>query len=308
MKKTEAKHVVISEDQAGQRIDNFLHRHLNNIPKSRVYQMLRKGEVRVNKGRIKQTYRLNEGDNVRIPPLYQDEKKTLVASQETKDNLINSIIYEDEGMLVMNKPSGLAVHGGSGHKLGIIEALRSSGDEYWQLELVHRLDKETSGCLMFAKNLTTLRLLHNAIKEGQVKKNYTALLAGRMTKAHYRVDKPLLKNTLSSGERIVRIDPTGKNAVTEFTRERLFKQSTLVNIDLLTGRTHQIRVHSAYLNHPVLGDNKYGNRDLNREFRKKGLKRLFLHASALEMTSPNTGKTISINAPMDDNLQQLLDK
>ena len=305
-KKDQSKQIVISDDVAGQRIDNFLIRYLGKIPKSRVYQMLLKGEVRVNRGRIKQTYKLNSGDIVRIPPVFVNEKITSIPPDSLQQRVIDSIIYEDDSLIIINKPSGIVVHSGSEQVHGVIEAIRARGGRYEKLELVHRLDKETSGCLILAKNIPSLRKLNRAIQSDEMTKIYTALLAGRLEQKEITVDQPLYKNTLRSGERIVRVDRTGKKAITKFFREQLFENATLVSIELMTGRTHQIRVHGAYMNHPVIGDHKYGDRKINSEFKKLGLKRLFLHAQSLKFISPASNKLISIEAPLDPALSELL--
>ena len=200
------------------------------------------------------------------------------------------------------------VHGGSGQDFGIIETIRTLGGQFEKLELVHRLDKETSGCLILAKNISCLRKLHLAIQAGEMTKTYNALLSGKLENKEYLIDKPLQKNTLQSGERIVTVDESGKVAITRFYRERVFDRASLVRIELITGRTHQIRVHSAYMGHPVIGDKKYGNRELNSEFRKLGLKRIFLHAKSLKFISPATDKLVSIDAPMDQQLIELINK
>lgn len=308
MKKTEVKQVVIDSNRSGQRIDNFLQRELDGIPRSRIYQMLRKGEVRVNKGRIKQTYRLQAGDTVRIPPLYVADAKTApVVSTNLAEKLQGSILYEDDSIIVLNKPSGLSVHGGTGQKLGLIEAIRASEPRYEKLELVHRLDRGTSGCLLLAKDLPSLRQLHTDMKSGEIDKTYTALLMGQLQRQSLRVDKPLSRTTKRAGERIVGIDAQGKKAVTVFNRKKTFRQATLVEVDLLTGRTHQIRVHSASIGHPVIADEKYGDKDTNQYFRQLGLRRLFLHATALRFRSPASGKKLNIKAPLDPQLLSILD-
>tara|TARA_R110002072_G_scaffold196017_3_gene353410 strand:- start:20723 stop:21676 length:954 start_codon:yes stop_codon:yes gene_type:complete len=312
VKKINSKQIVISADNAGQRIDNFLIRYFGKIPKSRVYQMLRKGEVRINSGRIKQTYKLEEGDILRVPPVYLDEKGHTVPTRSLQQKIADSIIFEDEGLIIINKPAGIVVHSGSGQSHGVIEAFRAMGDNYKKLELVHRLDKDTSGCLILAKSIPVLRQLHTAMNNNEIAKSYCALLAGRMTKKKITVDSPLSKNTISSGERIVTVDENGKSAVTMLSRERVFQSSTLANIKLITGRTHQIRVHSASIDHPVIGDMKYGNRIINREYKKLGLKRMFLHAKSLRFTSPVTQQPLSIDAPLGSELsaflQQLADE
>lgn len=308
MKKTEVKQLVIESDRAGQRIDNFLQRELREIPRSRIYQMLRKGEVRVNKGRIKQTYRLQSGDTVRIPPLYvEDSQSGPVVSTQLLEKLLTAILYEDDSIIVLNKPSGLSVHSGTGQKLGVIEAIRTAKPEYKTLELVHRLDRETSGCLILAKDLHSLRQLHADLKQGAIDKSYIALLSGQLKRAQIRVDKPLSRNTRRGGERIVGVDDEGKQAVTVFNRQKIYPQATLVEVDLLTGRTHQIRVHSASIGHPVIADDKYGDKEVNGRFKQLGLRRLFLHASELQLRSPANGKKLNIKAPLDEGLQVILD-
>jgi 23S rRNA pseudouridine955/2504/2580 synthase len=307
-KKINSKQIVISADNAGQRIDNFLIRYFGKIPKSRVYQMLRKGEVRINSGRIKQTYKLVEGDILRVPPVYIDEQGQTIPSRSLQQRIADSIIFEDEGLIIINKPAGIVVHSGSGQSHGVIEAFRAMGDTYKKLELVHRLDKDTSGCLMLAKSIPILRQLHAAMNKNEIAKSYSALLAGRIADKKITIDAPLSKNSVSSGERIVTIDENGKSAVTKLSRERVFQSATLVNIQLITGRTHQIRVHSASIEHPVIGDMKYGDRIINREYKKLGLKRMFLHAKRLNFISPVTQQSLSIDAPLEPELCQFLEK
>ena len=295
MKKTDVKQVVISSDQSGQRIDNFLQRELSGIPRSRIYQMLRKGEVRVNKGRIKQTYKLQAGDTVRIPPIFSEQAKTVpVVSESLASILSEAVLYEDDALMILNKPSGLAVHGGTGQKLGLIEAIRVLQPENQKLELVHRLDKETSGCLLLAKNMQSLRQVHEDMKSGKVTKLYTALLAGRLERNRVKVNKPLARSKQRAGERLVGIDEQGKDSVSIFKTKQFYRDATLVEVELLTGRTHQIRVHSASLGHPVVADTKYGDKAINDAYRKRGLRRLFLHASGLQLRSPANGKKLKI--------------
>ncbi|MEW8505128.1 MAG: 23S rRNA pseudouridine(955/2504/2580) synthase RluC [Candidatus Thiodiazotropha sp.] len=301
--------VEVAEEYAGQRIDNYLMRHLKGVPKSYIYRILRKGEVRVNKGRIKAAYKLQAGDLIRIPPLRRDRPETNSRlSEKLRSSLEQAVIYEDERLLVLNKPSGLAVHGGSGLSSGIIEALRLLRPRETQLELVHRLDRETSGCLMISKRRSTLRILHELIRENRVDKRYLALLAGSWRKGVQVVDKPLKKNTLQGGERVVRVDAEGKPAETRFMRRRRFRDATLVEVELITGRTHQIRVHSAWLGSPVLGDTKYGDDSANRGMRGIGLRRLFLHAHQIRFRWPGESTVLSIDAPLPQELAGLLDK
>jgi len=307
-KKVKSKQIVISDDNEGQRIDNFLIRYFGKIPKSRIYQMLRKGEVRINRGRIKQTYKLKSGDLLRVPPVYLDERESSTPTRFLQLKIFDSVIFEDDGLIVINKPAGIVVHSGSGQAHGVIEAFRAIGGEYERLELVHRLDKDTSGCLILAKNSPVLRQLHAAIKNEEITKSYCALLAGQLMKKSVTVNSPLRKNTVRSGERIVTVDERGKSAVTIFSRERVFDFASLVNIELITGRTHQIRVHSASMGHSVVGDMKYGDHTINREFKKLGLKRMFLHAKSLKFKSPITQKIITVKAPLERDLINLLEK
>lgn len=298
----------VDEGGEGQRIDNFLLRHLKGVPRTMIYRLLRKGEVRVNKGRAKPSHRLQTGDQVRIPPVRVASRETAEEPDNWALELIGkSIIYEDNRMLVINKPSGLAVHGGSGVSYGVIEALRALRPEQGQLELVHRLDRDTSGCLMVAKRRSALRDLQELQRRGAIQKRYRALLAGSWRQGRETVEAPLKKNVLSGGERVVRVDPTGKAARTRFERLQRFGDSTLVEAELDTGRTHQIRVHAAHLGTPILGDPKYGDEAANRHYRELGLRRLFLHAYSLAFTWPD-GKRFKVEAPLPDELQQILHK
>jgi 23S rRNA pseudouridine955/2504/2580 synthase len=307
-KKINSKQIVISLDNAGQRIDNFLIRYLGKIPKSRVYQMLRKGEVRINSGRIKQTYKLLEGDILRVPPVYLDQQKKTIPSSSLQQRILKSIIYEDESLIIINKPAGIVVHSGSRQSYGVIEAFRAMDDIYKKIELVHRLDKDTSGCLMLAKSIPILKQLHSAMYNHEIEKSYSALLAGRIVDKKITIDKPLRKTNINLGERMVTIAENGKSAMTKLSRERIFQSASLVNIKLITGRTHQIRVHTASIGHPVIGDIKYGNRVINREYKKQGLKRMFLHAKTLKLRSPVSKKFLTIDAPLEPVLCEFLER
>ncbi len=305
--------VEISADHAGQRIDNYLLCKLKGVPKSMVYRILRKGEVRVNKGRIKPEYRLKQGDLVRIPPVRQSEKKTGgKASDAVLRDIESRILYEDKRILVINKPSGLAVHGGSGLSYGLIETLRELRPNDKQLELVHRLDRDTSGCLIVAKKRSALRRLHEQLREGSMDKRYLALLKGKWEGTSKWVDAPLLKNVIRSGERLVFVDEKGKDARTQFIPFSVAKEASLMEVKLDTGRTHQIRVHAQHLGYPIAGDSKYGDDEFNRELKKIGLKRLFLHAFSLRFHLPDveTGENvpIKVEAPLDDKLLKVLKK
>jgi len=298
----------IDAEQAGQRIDNFLLRRLKGVPKSRIYRILRKGEVRVNRGRIGPDYRLQSGDRVRIPPIRVGEAKP--APRTDGDRLAwleQRVLFEDKGLLILDKPSGMAVHGGSGVSFGVIEALRALRPSAPFLELVHRLDRDTSGCLMVAKKRSILRALHELMRGDGIEKRYLALLAGAWKGGERRVSAPLRKNVVSSGERIVRVDPEGKPARSLFRPLRRFADATLVEVVLDTGRTHQIRVHAAHIGHPVAGDEKYGDETCNRRLRELGLKRLFLHAHALAFQLPERER-LEASTPLDAELQAVLER
>ncbi len=300
--------LTVNEEHAERRLDNFLIGHFGSVPKTRIYQMIRKGEVRVNKGRIKQNYRLQLGDMVRIPPVYITPRENLSKPPEALSRLIkNSIIYEDEYLLAINKPSNIAVHSGSGVPYGVIEILRAQRPESHFLELVHRLDRATSGCLLVAKDHKTLRGMHDILKSGDVKKMYLALLKGQLMKTLQTVDLSLSKKGGASGDRKVRVDKAGKQALTHFHLLERFNVASLSRVELMTGRTHQIRVHAASIDHPLAGDEKYGDWEFNRAMKKSGLKRLFLHAETLSFKMPTTGKQINLTAQLPDELQQCLD-
>ncbi len=304
MAKSSVEYITITPDAAEQRIDNFLINRLKTIPKAHIYKILRKGEVRVNKKRIKQTYRLQAGDQVRIPPLQLEESGEVpVPGKQLVDFLSTRILYEDDRLIIINKPSGMSVHGGSGIKLGVVEALRS---KHPKLELVHRLDRDTSGCLILAKKHSVLRELHALLREGKVKKIYHTLTKGHWKPSALHVEVPLRKNQLASGERIVRVHDEGKPSSTVFKPLVRYKYATLMEALLETGRTHQIRVHAQYRGHPVAGDEKYGDKEFNKQIRQCGLKRLFLHAYFIEFTLPSTGQHIQITASLDNDLQACL--
>jgi len=307
---TKARIVEVDDERAGQRIDNFLLASLKGVPKSRIYRMLRKGEVRVNKGRIKASYRLQSGDAVRIPPVRVAEPGTPVnPGQRVLKRIEAGIIAEEKGFLLLNKPSGIAVHGGSGLNYGVIEALRVLRPEAPYLELVHRLDRDTSGCLLIAKRRSVLRELHRLLREGEVDKRYLALVKGQWQGGERRVDAPLLKNTLRSGERVVVVSSEGKSAVSIFRPVTVFAHASLVEISLLTGRTHQIRVHAASIGHPVAGDEKYGDAEFDREMKKYGVRRLFLHARSLGFSLRELDEQTPIyrfTAPPGDELEAVL--
>ena len=297
----------ISEANSEQRIDNFLIAYLKGVPKTRIYRMVRKGEVRVNKGRIDVSYKLQLGDIVRIPPVRVAEKKDEAIIQPTlKFSLENHILFEDEGFIVLNKPAGFAVHGGSGISSGVIEGLRQIRPQQKFLELVHRLDKETSGCLLIAKKRSILKILHELFRGDGIQKTYLALLVGQFQRKKQVVDVPLLKNVAQGGERMVVASQSGKAAETQFTRLQQYQDVTLVHAAPKTGRTHQIRVHAAWLGHPIVADDRYGDDEANKALKKRGYKRLFLHAEQLRFAHPVSGQSLHFTAPLPDDLQDLL--
>jgi 23S rRNA pseudouridine955/2504/2580 synthase len=300
------QYVEITSANDGQRIDNFLVTHLKGVPKSYIYRILRKGEVRVNKGRIKANYRLKAGDTVRIPPVRVSLKgDEIEIDGRHLERLEQSILYEDERILVLNKPSGMAVHSGSGLNFGVIEALRQLRPRETQLELAHRLDRETSGCLLISKSRESLRTLHELLRDNGVDKRYLALLSGKWRQDRIEVDAPLLKNILKGGERVVQVDHRGKPALTRFRVRERYPECTLVEVRLVTGRTHQIRVHSAHLGTPILGDVKYGDPEANKAMRNRGLKRLFLHAESIHLQWPEGGD-VHVSAPLEPALCDFL--
>lgn len=296
----------ISLDQANQRIDNFLFTHLKGIPKSHIYQILRRGEVRVNKGRIKPTYRLQAGDRLRLPPIQHKLQPATPPTTVLLNLLTKAILYEDPTLLVINKPSGVAVHGGSGISFGVIEGLRALQPKTAYLELVHRLDRETSGCLVIAKKRQMLKQLHEVFRQGNVVKHYLALVKGQWQPHLTEINAPLQKNHLQSGERIVRVSQSGKSARSQFTVVKTFPQATLLRVQPITGRTHQIRVHTTYKGYPIAGDEKYGDTIFNQQMRTYKLKRLFLHATQLKIHLPESPYQVTVKAPLPADLQQVL--
>jgi len=303
---SQVAYLTINQEHVGQRIDNFLHTHLKGMPKNYIYRILRTGEVRVNKGRIKPTYRLQVGDTLRLPPMQFQPRSPQVPTLQQCQALATAILYEDARLLILNKPAGIAVHGGTGINGGVIEGLRTLYPQAPYLELVHRLDRETSGCLMIAKKSSMLRRLHELLRQGGVHKQYLALVQGRWNSQVTDCQAPLQKNILRSGERMVHVHAAGKPARSQFTVERQWATTSLLRVRPLTGRTHQIRVHAAYLGHPIAGDNKYGNEDFNKQMRQWQLKRLFLHAEKLEISLPEIDFSLSIQAPLPADLQQVL--
>jgi 23S rRNA pseudouridine955/2504/2580 synthase len=302
--------IEIEPDFIGQRIDNFLLARLKGVPKSVIYRVLRKGEVRVNKKRIKPEYKLQQDDVVRIPPLtVAAEGEPVSVKLSMVKNLEQHILFEDNDLIVLNKPSGMAVHGGSGLQFGVIEALRALRPLAKSLELVHRLDRDTSGCLLIAKKRSVLTHLHEQLRNKTVEKKYWALVAGDWDNKVRKVTEPLKKNTLQSGERVVRVDEAeGKPSETRFRILQRYQQGTLVEAFPVTGRTHQIRVHTACSGHPIACDDKYGDNSFTAQMQQIGLNRLFLHAKLLSFIHPNTQTTMRIEAPLDPSLEQALTK
>ena len=299
--------LTAGDEDAGQRLDNFLFRTLKGVPKSHVYRLLRTGQVRVNKKRAKPDYRLEAGDELRLPPVRQEEKASPgLPPHWQQEALKAAILFEDDRILVINKPAGMAVHGGSGVSFGAIETLRVLRPESPGLELAHRLDRETSGCLIVAKRRSAVRALHAAFREGRVEKRYLALLAHPWKGGEQVVDLPLEKNQLQGGERMVKVSREGKAAQSLFRPVQKFADSSLAQVRIYTGRTHQIRVHAAHIGHPVAGDEKYGDREANKRFKAAGLNRMFLHAAELAFDHPETGERLELKAPLDQELEVVL--
>lgn len=307
----------INEDVAGGRIDNFLIGILKGVPKSMVYRIIRKGEVRVNKKRIKPEYKLQCGDIVRIPPVRVSQAPVIAPSVKLTNvqKLADSILFENEGVIVINKPARMSVHGGSGVDYGVIEALRSLRPEARYLELAHRLDRETSGCLIIAKKRSALRKLHEQFREKTMHKQYLALVCGKFPNKIKLVNAPLVKNVLSSGERFVKVDPNnGKPSITDFNIRQVITATndqedvvTLIECAPRTGRTHQIRVHLQYKGYPILGDDKYGIRENDEYYSQTyGLERMFLHAEKITFVDPIEGKEMTVIAPLTEELSNVL--
>lgn len=307
LKRSNVEHVNVSREYENQRIDNYLINKLKGLPKTRIYRLLRKGEVRVNKKRVQPTYRLKAGDIVRLPPVYLDEKAKFVPpSSQTRQLLSDRILYEDEDVLIINKPSGISVHAGSTVRVGVIEAMRHLYPELPHLELAHRLDSETSGCLVLAKKRRVLRELHTLLREGKVTKLYWALTKGTWKPGELRVDLPLHKDYQDGGKHVVEVNQSGKSALTVFNPIKVFHGASLVEVKLYTGRTHQIRVHASYYHHPIAQDDRYGDSEFNKTAKKLGLKRMFLHARSIEFTLPTGNRHIKVIAPLDPELEDAI--
>ncbi|MDX1693882.1 MAG: 23S rRNA pseudouridine(955/2504/2580) synthase RluC [Ketobacteraceae bacterium] len=299
----------VGEDSDGQRIDNYLLKQLKGVPKSVIYKILRKGEVRVDKKRAKPDYRLSIGEMVRIPPVRQASRgEPQPVGDGLKKLIEDAILYEDDALMVVNKPAGLAVHGGSGVSVGLIEVIREMRQPARFLELVHRLDKDTSGCIMVAKKRSMLKTLHQKLRDDSgIQKQYLALVCGRWKGKQHRIEAPLEKFHLASGERMVRVAREGKPSLTLFKWREHFAGATLVEAYPVTGRTHQIRVHALHAGHPLAGDPKYTPQDLNAGFRESGLRRLFLHASRISVPDLfRDGEAFEVEAPLDPELEGFL--
>jgi 23S rRNA pseudouridine955/2504/2580 synthase len=305
--RTEVQHFEAGPEDAGQRLDNYLQRRLSGLPRSRIYRVIRKGEVRVNGRRAGPDTRLTLGDKVRVPPLrlapVQDPGQP---PARLKEQLAAAIVHEDPRLIVIDKPAGMAVHGGSGLSFGVIETLRALRPDE-SLELVHRLDRDTSGCLLIARRGEALRTLHALLREDAFEKRYLALVKGKWDLGAKRIDVPLRTDTRVGGERTVRAAASGKPSVSDFRPVQFFgKTATLMEVTLLTGRTHQIRVHAAHAGHPVAGDDKYGDAAFNEAMRSLGLKRMLLHAHSVSFTWPQGGE-FSINTPLPPELGAVVD-
>ena len=298
--------VEVDPDRDGQRLDNFLLGQLKGVPRSMVYRLVRSGQVRVDGARCKPDQRLLAGQSVRIPPVREASAGApIAASASTLEMLEQAILFEDEDLLVLNKPSGLAAHGGSGVSYGAIEALRQLRPQA-RLELVHRLDRDTSGLMLVAKRRPVLLALQESLREGQVDKRYLSLLVGRIERDRFDVNAPLRKQVLSGGERMVQVASDGKASLSRYRVLERFASCTLVEVKIETGRTHQIRVHSQHAGHPVAGDGKYGDAEGNRLLRQAGLDRLFLHAASMKVRLPGNAQDSLWSAPLPDSLHQVI--
>ncbi|MFB4204897.1 Ribosomal large subunit pseudouridine synthase C [wastewater metagenome] len=304
---SQVRHIEIDPEYDGQRVDNYISRELRGVPKSLVYRLLRRGEVRVNGSRTKPTYRLRAGDRLRLPPVREGRGSQQEASTRVLERLRSRILHEDDDIIVVDKPSGMAVHGGSGIGYGVIEALRQLRTDCRFLDLVHRLDRDTSGCLVVAKRRAALKRLHAALREGGLDKRYTALLAGGMSAATIPVEARLERQSGPGGESMVRVSAAGRPARSVFHRRRRYTGWTLVDVDLETGRMHQIRVHAAHLGTPLAGDDRYGEHERNREARRLGLRRMFLHAARLSLPAAD-GTRLTVEAPLPTELTGFLDR
>ena len=302
------KTITISKQNDGQRLDNFLIKELKGVPRSRIYRLIRRGEVRLNKKRCKPDLRLSIGDRVRVPPVRTSSNiaKAKNTSPRFAKTLLESILFETEELLILNKPAGFAVQGGTGIRVNIIDAMREIKSEWRELELVHRLDRGTSGCLLISKKLHVLRKLQLQFKLKNVSKVYFAIVQGSWPDELTSVSAPLLKNRLSSGERIVKVAKDGKRSETKFRVIKRFHNATMIEARPISGRTHQIRVHCQYAGHPIVGDQKYNVGDTNNDL--MSVKNLCLHAAEIEFIDNSSEKPVRVTAPFDKNFHQLLNK
>jgi 23S rRNA pseudouridine955/2504/2580 synthase len=296
--------VLVDAERAGQRVDNFLRKELPGVPKSRLYRLLRRGEVRINGGRVRADHRLQAGDEVRIPPARVREPGA-APSAGYAANIAERVLFEDKRLLVIDKPSGTAVHGGSGVSHGVIELLRFARPDLTDLSLVHRLDRETSGCLVLSKRRSALRALHEQFREGLVEKNYLALVAGDWQLGDILVDAPLLVQNRQNGERHVIVSEEGKRAATRFRLSRRYGEFSLMQCQPKSGRTHQVRVHAQLQGHPLVVDERYGDPHANNAAKEAGLQRLFLHAQSIAFPD-DSGNEQHFTAPLADDLQFFL--
>ncbi|MDD5384914.1 MAG: RluA family pseudouridine synthase [Gallionella sp.] len=306
LSKDSVNYVEIDEGGEAQRIDNFLFKNLKGVPKSHVYRILRGGEVRVNKKRVNQTYRLKLGDQLRIPPIRVAEKHEVEEAHIPAVEF--PIIYEDDALVVVNKPSGVAVHGGSGVSFGVIEQMRRARPQAKFLELVHRLDRETSGVLLLAKKRSALTAMHEIMREGNSDKRYFALVLGQWKNVKQHVKLPLHKFDTPQGEKRVMVREDGQASHTIFTLLKSWPEFSLLEAQLKTGRTHQIRVHLSHLGFPIAGDDKYGDFARNKALMKQGLKRMFLHAHSIAFAHPLTGEPMHLTAPLPRELESFIAK
>jgi 23S rRNA pseudouridine955/2504/2580 synthase len=305
LSKDSASRHEVGEDGAGQRVDNYLTKLLKGVPKSHIYRILRSGEVRVNSRRVGPEHRLQPGDQLRVPPVRVAPR---ARSAPPTSRLDVHILHEDEALLVINKPAGVAVHGGSGISHGVIEQLRHGRAAGGFLELVHRLDRDTSGVLLLAKKRSALTALHEQLRTGRVQKFYLALVHGKWRNEKQSVKLALNKYVLASGERRVSVDESGMPSHTIFRLRQVWSEFSLLEAELKTGRTHQIRVHLAHLGYPIAGDDKYGDFALNKILAKQGLKRMFLHARKVVIEHPRSGEEITFEAPLPEDLQSFLER
>jgi len=307
------QYVEAGEGDAGQRLDNFLVRVLKGVPRTHVYRLLRKGEVRVNSKRARPDQRLEAGDRIRLPPVRRAEAASDAPGARPPGTglrklVSGSVVYEDADLLVINKPAGVAVHGGSGMAHGVIEVLRAERAEARELDLVHRLDRDTSGCLIVAKRRAALRDLHAQLREGLAEKRYLALVCGKWDLGQKRIELPLATGERRGGERHVAVRGHGQMAVSTFRPVQFYGTvATLMEVEIGTGKTHQIRVHAAYAGHPVAGDDKYGDRACNEALRSYGLNRMFLHAASIGVNRPGTHEPLHVSAPLGADLHAVLE-